>query len=537
MIAPIIIAFSFVGTCFVYVIYRHNILYVYDSEIDTRGLVYPRALSHLLTGLYFAEGCMIGLFALKYAAGPIILMAMLLGFTILVHITLLDAIGPLLHNIPRSLYDDVPIDEKDDATQSNVDPEDLIGNTDARHGQQNSRATVAHTESSDEEDPDEVQMDEGTARSVEGLPSIIKVFGKGAQTITMTKLKKEMSTVSVPEQISSPIKATLSWLNPKEDFHIPAAITPSTDQPKLSHKPDFIQKFLHPQIYASHAYFRDHVLDMETLQRQAQLESEHSPAEDIDDRFLYFPPGFYAKPGALIIPRDPGGVWEQERRHCEKLGVETSGEGAWLEIAESKKEQRKQRKKNKNDKNSNPEAGVISTRDEEYGEHKPAPEPVAQISPVKRSFSAESPPQLGDFVWQAPLQKSCHAQTTEAIILDKNSASTTTAVATTDTISSPTLDTISSATTSANDYPSPYSHDHKDEHEHSHEHNVENVTTTSALHSATVVDNRGGDQNNMRYRRRPWQFPRASRKGVYMSVKLDLDNTVYLGAERELRRV
>ena len=497
------------GTCFIYVVYRHNILYVYDTEIDTRGLVYPRALSHLLTGLYFAEGCMIGLFALKYAAGPVVLMAILLGFTILVHMTLLDAIGPLLHNIPRSLYDDVPVDEDDEVEYSNADPEDLIGNTDARHGQQNSRSTIAQSESSDEEDPDNIQMDEGTARSVEGLPSIIKVFGKGAQTITMTRLKKEMSTVSVPEQISSPFKASLAWLNPKDDFPLPGITTSQTDQPKLSHKPDFIQKFLHPQIYASHAYFRDQVLDMDCLRRQAEAESEHPYAEEVDEQFLYFPPAFYARPPTLIIPRDPGGVWEQERKHCEKLGVETSGDGAWLEVVDPKK-----RKKKVKDTQASPEAEVIPTKNEENGERKPSSDAIAQISPVRRSFSPESPPQLGEFIWQSPSRPTYHQQTTDIITPDRKSASTT-AVATTDT----------SASATSTEYPYP------------HNNNVENAVTTSASPSATVVDNRGDDPNNLRYRRRPWQWQRSRKKGVAMAVKLDLDNTVYLSGERDLRRV
>jgi len=43
MIAPIILGFAGVGTLFLHIAYRYNLIFVYDSEVDTRGLVYPRA--------------------------------------------------------------------------------------------------------------------------------------------------------------------------------------------------------------------------------------------------------------------------------------------------------------------------------------------------------------------------------------------------------------------------------------------------------------------------------------------------------------
>ena len=39
-------------------------LFVYNADIDTKGAVYPRALQQVFVGLYIAEACLIGLFAL-----------------------------------------------------------------------------------------------------------------------------------------------------------------------------------------------------------------------------------------------------------------------------------------------------------------------------------------------------------------------------------------------------------------------------------------------------------------------------------------
>lgn len=86
-----------------YLAYRYNILFVTDSKIDTKGLIYPRALQQLLTGVYIAEVCLIGLFAIAASIGPLILMIVFLIFTALYHISLNAALDPLLYNLPKSL--------------------------------------------------------------------------------------------------------------------------------------------------------------------------------------------------------------------------------------------------------------------------------------------------------------------------------------------------------------------------------------------------------------------------------------------------
>jgi hypothetical protein len=80
-----------------------NSTQVLNCDIDTRGLVYPRALQHITTGLYLAEVCMIGLFAINTAVGPLILMIVFLIVSILFHISLNDAVSPLLYSLPQSL--------------------------------------------------------------------------------------------------------------------------------------------------------------------------------------------------------------------------------------------------------------------------------------------------------------------------------------------------------------------------------------------------------------------------------------------------
>lgn len=107
-IAPLVLGFGAIGLYLFYLAYRYNFLFVYNVNIDTKGLVYPRALQQLFIGLYIAEICLIGLLAINLgggvgALGPLILMIIFLIFTVLYHINLNAALFPLLNYMPKSL--------------------------------------------------------------------------------------------------------------------------------------------------------------------------------------------------------------------------------------------------------------------------------------------------------------------------------------------------------------------------------------------------------------------------------------------------
>ena len=102
-IAPLMLGWASVAMAFFYFAWRYNVLFVTDTQIDTRGLIYPRALKQLFTGVYLAEICMIGLFGASVAIGPLVLMVVFLIFTVLFHISLNSALNPLLYNLPQSI--------------------------------------------------------------------------------------------------------------------------------------------------------------------------------------------------------------------------------------------------------------------------------------------------------------------------------------------------------------------------------------------------------------------------------------------------
>lgn len=100
--------FAAIGLWLFYFAYRYNILFVYDLNIDTKGLVYPRALQQLFVGLYIAQLCLVGLFAIEAGnsvggVGPLVMMVVFLIFTALYNVALNNALGPLLNYLPKTL--------------------------------------------------------------------------------------------------------------------------------------------------------------------------------------------------------------------------------------------------------------------------------------------------------------------------------------------------------------------------------------------------------------------------------------------------
>ncbi|KAJ2992785.1 hypothetical protein NUW58_g2049 [Xylaria curta] len=105
-VAPLMLGFATIGISLFYLAWRYNIFFVTDTQVDTRGLIYPRALKQLFAGVYIAELSMIGLLGASVAIGPLVLMIIFLVFTVLLHLTINSAIDPLLYNLPRTLTEE-----------------------------------------------------------------------------------------------------------------------------------------------------------------------------------------------------------------------------------------------------------------------------------------------------------------------------------------------------------------------------------------------------------------------------------------------
>ena len=91
-----------------YFTYLHNFLYVYEFTTDTGGLSFPTALFQTMTGLYFGEICLIGLFFITSGARPQgIVMVVVLALTILYHLQLSSSFAPLIQYLPIDIQEEL----------------------------------------------------------------------------------------------------------------------------------------------------------------------------------------------------------------------------------------------------------------------------------------------------------------------------------------------------------------------------------------------------------------------------------------------
>jgi hypothetical protein len=105
VIAPLVLGFATVGLSLLYVAYRYNMLYVYNTHIDTKGAFYARALGQLMVGVYLGELCLLGLFGIGIgsqltAVGPVVLQVVLIAATIFFHIILKRKVAPKVKSLP-----------------------------------------------------------------------------------------------------------------------------------------------------------------------------------------------------------------------------------------------------------------------------------------------------------------------------------------------------------------------------------------------------------------------------------------------------
>lgn len=110
IISPIILPFQVLTIGLFWVIYSHSRVLL--TEHDHGGLFYPKALKHLLAGLYLMQVCLAALFFLvrdsqgnARCIGQACVMVLATGLTAVYHRLLCRAFNPLLSFSPTALRD------------------------------------------------------------------------------------------------------------------------------------------------------------------------------------------------------------------------------------------------------------------------------------------------------------------------------------------------------------------------------------------------------------------------------------------------
>ncbi|EPQ57465.1 DUF221-domain-containing protein, partial [Gloeophyllum trabeum ATCC 11539] len=112
IISPIINGFACAAFCLFYFLYKYLLLWVFEQprEGETGGLFFPKALQHILVGLYIQQVALAALFFLAQNAqhkqssiGEGVLMIILIVVTAFFHYTLNRSHAPLLEALPLTL--------------------------------------------------------------------------------------------------------------------------------------------------------------------------------------------------------------------------------------------------------------------------------------------------------------------------------------------------------------------------------------------------------------------------------------------------
>ncbi|KAM0257337.1 hypothetical protein ACHAQJ_004424 [Trichoderma viride] len=301
-IAPLILAFAAGGMAFMGLVWKYNLIYVFDTTTDSKGLFYPRALLQLIIGLYLAEICLIGLLILNKAFGPMGLVISLFLLTGLIHFLLRDAISRLMWNLPQTLALEEQIQEEEKIKLATFDDDGEANGNDAG-GAAASYFDVEQAFGEEEAEIEEIDEDDHhvvSNRGLEGFSSIRLALTEWIKSAATEKFKAEVEKSGINK-----------ILNKVFAF----AKTGDGDEP-----PGFLIRWLHPEEHE----------DFVAL-RKLLPQEERPPIvyTDGDKHATYQPPELWIPKPILWIPRDEAKVSRQEVAHT-RLSTPISDIGATL---------------------------------------------------------------------------------------------------------------------------------------------------------------------------------------------------------------
>jgi hypothetical protein len=138
-----VLGFAAIGLALFYYSYRYMLLYTVQPKVDTKGHCYTLALQQILTGIYIAELCLFGLFSLREATGPAIMIAVLLIATIIFNYTTNRYFAPLEQYLPVDLALESGDDEQAPLLSAAEEGEaDALRNTESNIERLSNRARI-----------------------------------------------------------------------------------------------------------------------------------------------------------------------------------------------------------------------------------------------------------------------------------------------------------------------------------------------------------------------------------------------------------
>ncbi|GMM37354.1 Rsn1 protein [Saccharomycopsis crataegensis] len=302
IISPIVLLFTAVGFAILYVSYLYYLCYVSDnSSKDNRGIHYPRALFQTIVGIYIGQICLLGLFVVAKAWGPVIIVAIALGITAVVHINLNSAFDKLITALPIDAMKSLDGVSETPSFFQQLHLGGISDMTDNNDSSINKKILPRLSESTDYDTS--------------------KLTDKEALVRLSHDEYYNESTNLHDDEDKNFAKPTLAGIVEKYDTlaNVPLLAEGSKDR-SYEKRDNIVMRFFKPHIYLSYRYCKRTLPEI----------YNHVDINDLDEEAndkAYNYPAVYAPPPVVWIPRDKMGLSKSLIKDFEGV-IEISDDGA-----------------------------------------------------------------------------------------------------------------------------------------------------------------------------------------------------------------
>lgn len=203
-IAPLMLVFMILMFGLFWVVYRYNVLYVYQFKNDTGGLLFPTAVYQLFTGVYVMEICLAAYFFTKSSdtgadiIPHAVIMLICLIATIIYHRILASTFAPLERYMPITLEDDAVIRDEEFA-RAQAARFEQPGEAQDQDDEKANAANFEHQLKARERDEEEAEADAAVA----DLP--------GSSAASDDPLNRRLSKTSTPSNSWAKRDESSTW--------------------------------------------------------------------------------------------------------------------------------------------------------------------------------------------------------------------------------------------------------------------------------------------------------------------------------------
>lgn len=310
IISPLMLAFTAICFGCVYLAYLHNLLFVV-SPSEGRGIFYPRAIYQTFTGLYLAEICLLGLFVVAKAWGPLVLEVIMIIITVFVQLGLQSAFAPLIANLPRDLLAKTAAkgNNRNSAGIYGGGDEPVLNHTNPSYGtsynQQQPTGVLDHPHDNTTRSPYTNGYNNGY-NNQQPQPVILEKPNHLAEESISSS-----GGGAVPVTSQSKLESGDRGISPRQNMSMAV-------------------RYFKPHIYLEPSVVQSEFLTHRFREAPMALTRE-------EESGAYANPAITAINPVVWIPRDPWGLSQTEVRELRGHEVNAYDEGAWFDINAKKK--------------------------------------------------------------------------------------------------------------------------------------------------------------------------------------------------------